>query len=229
MIRYSGVRPIQGEDDRLMRPVCSHQRQLSYVPEFGDWDNDNTPYTPYFENARKERAAGVKMKTDGPKDNPEASMHRRESLQVKADHREVQGPPFVNSSKSTSSVQKHHIEGHRGHHARSRKTSDQQKNGSQYRSITSESGSHGGNSDYSVIMQPTQGRVRSDKKKISSEEGINSFSSSVVGLVKKSIGGYTSVGSTENMQHHRAPEIPKFGAWDETDPRSGEGYTVIFN
>ncbi|XP_039166698.1 RPM1-interacting protein 4 [Eucalyptus grandis] len=29
--------------------------------------------------------------------------------------------------------------------------------------------------------------------------------------------------------HRRAPSIPKFGAWDETDPRSGEGFTVIFS
>lgn len=31
------------------------------------------------------------------------------------------------------------------------------------------------------------------------------------------------------MQHHRATSsIPKFGAWDEADPRSGEGFTAIF-
>ena len=30
-------------------------------------------------------------------------------------------------------------------------------------------------------------------------------------------------------QHQRAASIPKFGAWDETDPQSGEGFTVIFD
>lgn len=30
-------------------------------------------------------------------------------------------------------------------------------------------------------------------------------------------------------QHRREPSIPKFGAWDETDPRLGESLTVIFN
>ncbi|KAI6704105.1 hypothetical protein NL676_013241 [Syzygium grande] len=35
--------------------------------------------------------------------------------------------------------------------------------------------------------------------------------------------------STRVRQHRRAPSIPKFGAWDETDPRSGESFTVIFN
>jgi RPM1-interacting protein 4 len=30
-------------------------------------------------------------------------------------------------------------------------------------------------------------------------------------------------------QHHRVASVPKFGAWDELDPKSGEGFTVIFN
>lgn len=30
-------------------------------------------------------------------------------------------------------------------------------------------------------------------------------------------------------QHHRTPSVPKFGAWDELDPESGEGFTAIFN
>lgn len=30
-------------------------------------------------------------------------------------------------------------------------------------------------------------------------------------------------------QPQRVASVPKFGAWDETDPRSGEGFTAIFN
>lgn len=29
-------------------------------------------------------------------------------------------------------------------------------------------------------------------------------------------------------QHHRATSIPKFGAWDVNDPKSGDGFTFIF-
>lgn len=32
-----------------------------------------------------------------------------------------------------------------------------------------------------------------------------------------------------NKQHHRAASIPKFGSWDVNDPKSGEGFTVIFD
>ena len=30
-------------------------------------------------------------------------------------------------------------------------------------------------------------------------------------------------------QPDRSPALPKFGAWDERDPSSGDGFTVIFN
>lgn len=30
-------------------------------------------------------------------------------------------------------------------------------------------------------------------------------------------------------QSYRSASVPKFGQWDENDPRSGEGFTVIFN
>jgi RPM1-interacting protein 4 len=33
----------------------------------------------------------------------------------------------------------------------------------------------------------------------------------------------------DDDQHHRVASVPKFGAWDESDPKSGEGFTVIFN
>lgn len=31
------------------------------------------------------------------------------------------------------------------------------------------------------------------------------------------------------QQPQRVASVPKFGTWDETDPRSGEGFTAIFN
>ncbi|KAF8391614.1 hypothetical protein HHK36_023920 [Tetracentron sinense] len=33
----------------------------------------------------------------------------------------------------------------------------------------------------------------------------------------------------KTVQPQRAASVPKFGAWDETDPKSGEGFTIIFN
>lgn len=49
-------------------------QKSSHVPKFGDWENDdNVPYTDYFENALKHKS-GVKMNPNDPEENPEAFM-----------------------------------------------------------------------------------------------------------------------------------------------------------
>ncbi|KAK7303358.1 hypothetical protein RJT34_14262 [Clitoria ternatea] len=61
--------------------------QHSHVPKFGNWDNDNVPYTAYFENARR----GIMMNPNDPMENPEAfNMCIRVGENVDAD--EVKGP-----------------------------------------------------------------------------------------------------------------------------------------
>ncbi|KAI4372310.1 hypothetical protein MLD38_010555 [Melastoma candidum] len=46
------------------------QQQRSHVPKFGNWDNNNIPYTAFFEDARKEKS-GVRMNPNDPEENPE--------------------------------------------------------------------------------------------------------------------------------------------------------------
>lgn len=149
-------------------------------------------------------------------------MYMTGGSEINADHHAFQDPLHVNSNKSNSSVGKHRIERHARHHAHQRNTVKQPKIRSQ-KSITSESGSDKSNSDHS-IMKPNHRRVGSDHKKKSLAEGSNTFSLSIPGHARKRSGSHPSV---EN--HHRAPSVPKFGAWDELDPESGEGFTAIFN
>ncbi|XP_044460526.1 RPM1-interacting protein 4-like [Mangifera indica] len=73
------------------------------------------------------------------------------------------------------------------------------------RSIRSESGNKS-HSDYSHL-KPGHRPLKSDQKK-SPSRGSNSF--------------YPS-------RHHGTAFVPKFGAWDEADPKSGERFTVKFN
>ncbi|KAK4548685.1 hypothetical protein RGQ29_032790 [Quercus rubra] len=193
----------------------------SHVPKFGSWDNDNIPYTSYFDNARKKKSS-VKMNPDYPEENPEAFMYMTGVTEINADYHAFQDPLHVNSSKSNSSVGKQHIEGHTRHHAHQRNTVNQPKIGSK-KSITSEYGSDKSNSDHS-IMQPNHQRVGSDHKKKSLAEGSNTFALSIPGHAGKRSGSHPSVET-----HHRAVSVPKFGAWDELDPKSGEGFTAIFN
>ncbi|XP_027338225.1 RPM1-interacting protein 4-like [Abrus precatorius] len=53
---------------------------------------------------------------------------------------------------------------------------------------------------------------------------ISSFSSSIHNRHKS-----TTTSSFNHLSNHEATPIPKFGAWDVTDPKSGEGYSAIFS
>ncbi|XP_031279119.1 RPM1-interacting protein 4-like isoform X3 [Pistacia vera] len=179
----------------------------SHVPKFGNWEKDNIPYTTYFENARKEKA-GMRMNPNDPEENPEAFMYGRGDLEGDGDSRPVQTPVYVDSDKYIS-VEKHNISGHNPQ--------------GRQKSVRSESGNDKSHSDYSH-PQPGHRPLKSDRKK-GPGEGSNSFSPPVQGHTRQRSGSYPS----DETRHHRTASVPKFGAWDETDPKSGEGFTVIFN
>jgi RPM1-interacting protein 4 len=177
----------------LLMPILNYEmtwlQQHSHVPKFGNWDdNDNIPYTVYFENARKDKG-GVKIMN--PND-PEAFMSMREGLEINAVH--------ANSNNSVSSLEKpHKIKGRHSRppaHPRNSSSSNQQKSGS-HRSITSESASDRSGSDYS-LMQPGHRRGMSDmkKKKKNSSDGSNSFSTSVAGHARERTGSYSPAAHT---------------------------------
>ncbi|XP_028126346.1 RPM1-interacting protein 4-like isoform X1 [Camellia sinensis] len=187
-------------------------QQRSHVPKFGNWESDNIPYTAYFENARKERASGVMMNPNDPEENPEAFMFGGRM-----------GTGSDGVSNKSMSLEKQHTEGLHQHKGHRRNTSDQQKSGS-HRSVTSESGSEkSSNSDYSLLQQKHR-HTRSTTRKKSTTEVNN------LGLASP---GHDRLRSASNqlndMSYGSAASVPKFGAWDERDPKSGEGFTVIFD
>ncbi|XP_075523100.1 RPM1-interacting protein 4-like [Primulina tabacum] len=159
-------------------------QQRSHVPMFGNWDGENVPYTACFENARKEKANGIRINPNDPQENPEAFNM-------------VAAPP-----SGKSSVPKKN----RFH---KRNTSDQLKS-STYKSMSSTSDSDKATShDSSVnsIFKPKHQRGRSDRSHFPPLSPVD----------------YADDNSC------RSVAVPKFGEWDEKDPRSAEGFTVIFN
>ncbi|XP_061340786.1 uncharacterized protein LOC133287236 [Gastrolobium bilobum] len=182
----------------------------SHVPKFGNWDSDNVPYSAYFENARKEKS-GTIMNPNDPMENPEAfNTCMRVDQNVDAD--EVKA--YHTNSHNESSILKgsHEVMGNHtrrySHHRRSRESLG---------SFTAEF-SH---SDYSVIGIGPQSDYKRNMSKGGS--GINSFSSSSHNRHRS--GSH----SFNDHANHQATAIPKFGTWDVTDPKSGEGYTAIFS
>ncbi|XP_059636582.1 RPM1-interacting protein 4-like [Cornus florida] len=194
--------------------------QRSHVPKFGNWDSDNVPYTVYFENARKEKTTGVRMNPNDPKENPEAFMFREEGSKSNGVSRAAQVPLQSGSDKLTS-AEKRRVEGHKKQSGHWRNTSDQLKTGSR-KSMTSESGSDKSNSDHSLLHQNHRA-MRPDRKK-SVIEAHGSIVPSPLGPDRLRSGMNPPVENTR-----RSAAVPKFGAWDESDPKSGEGFTFIFN
>ncbi|KAK6149727.1 hypothetical protein DH2020_017252 [Rehmannia glutinosa] len=94
---------------------------------------------------------------------------------------------------------------------------DQQKSASP-KTLASQSSSDKSPSDNSVtsVLRPNHQRKKSDRSKYASDiryppsPGPNSF-------------------NPADDYSYRSVSVPKFGQWDETDPRSAEGFTVIFN
>lgn len=83
------------------------------------------------------------------------------------------------------------------------------------------------NKHVSAGRQHAESRRRPNSPKRSTlDPQKSSFSVSASGSSSDQRSG--SSPSNDN-KHQRAPSIPKFGAWDETDPESGDGFTAIFN
>nr|XP_018633581.2 RPM1-interacting protein 4-like isoform X1 [Nicotiana tomentosiformis] len=74
----------------------------------------------------------------------------------------------------------------------------------------------------SSVNQPTVHRRTSDAKKNKNDRG-NIFVPPSPNRLKN------SRNPSDDLSYYSSASVPKFGAWDEKDPKSGEGFTVIFN
>ncbi|CAM8893568.1 unnamed protein product [Rhodiola kirilowii] len=178
------------------------------IPKFGSWDSENAGYTTRFDSARKERATGVRMNPNDPEKNPEAFMTLKVDLERQRTSQAGKPPLQANSKPSVENIK-----------STTRKTpATPVVKGQSPQSFHSESGS-----EKSLIQQNRTGSKiqRKDASKVS-----YSFSqSSAVRTTLRS-------GNSISQEHHHVDvvaTVPKFGSWDETDPRSGDGFSIIFN
>ncbi|KAI3456487.1 hypothetical protein Pfo_013150 [Paulownia fortunei] len=98
-----------------------------------------------------------------------------------------------------------------------RNTCDQQKSAS-HKTVASGSSSDKSPSDNSVtsFLKPNHRRKKSDRNKYSSDSR------------NPPSPGPNKLNHADDFSF-RSVSVPKFGQWDEKDPRSAEGFTVIFN
>ncbi|GJT88661.1 RPM1-interacting protein 4-like protein [Tanacetum coccineum] len=162
---------------------------------------DNVPYTTYFENARKDKGSGVMINPNDPEQNPEAFMAYGGGSD------DVSNDNIVNDEKNM-------------------------KHGDKKSMTSIDFNRKGSNSDFSNVQQ----NYKSDRRKSSkSRERISNFSppspSHGPNTPRYGYNRADDIPVREfffEIPSHRSASVPMFGAWDEKDPKSGEGFTVIF-
>ncbi|KAE8689683.1 hypothetical protein F3Y22_tig00110933pilonHSYRG00290 [Hibiscus syriacus] len=191
----------------------SEAKLRSHVLKSGEWDDDDLPFKTYFENAGKEKA-GKMMNPNDPKENPEAFMCIRGVQEGNNDCQHDHVPFTSGSSKSESAYK------HRPSSSSRNGSIDHQMSARRQRNTRPGSGSEISTGSDRTVKHLNHHRRTSSCPK-NGRCGGGSFSGS--------ISGQSQLDGNYEYKHHRTTSVPKFGEWDETDPTSGEGFTVIFN
>ncbi|KAL2467108.1 RPM1-interacting protein 4 [Abeliophyllum distichum] len=182
-------------------------QQRSHVPKFGNWDGDNVPYTVYFEKARKEKTGGLMINPNDPEENPDAfnfgGLQHGNSSHSRAASASI--PISPDKPVAAENFQQY---------GRQRNASGQKKSSSS-KTVASESGSDKSTSDHS-LLKPKHLRRRSERNKSLTDSSIPPSA------------GPNRMNHPDDFSY-RSASVPKFGEWDEKDPHSGDGFTVIFN
>ncbi|KAL3619958.1 hypothetical protein CASFOL_034870 [Castilleja foliolosa] len=209
------------------------------VPKFGNWDSEEIPYTICFDNARKGPKSGPTPTQ--PKDQKASEPKRYSSAQTVNDKSKVEAPKVA-------------LEELKPRPARGEDEMKKLVMGSPLRQERNSSnsprhgygGSSAGNTPRGVVGRRSVGSDRSvdhsplhphSARAGGRNSGVSSpswerkaMADGVHGLAPSTPGRSRLSSVTRGDDSpDRSSTVPKFGAWDETDPASAEGYTQIFN
>ncbi|KAF5784751.1 putative RPM1-interacting protein 4/NOI4 [Helianthus annuus] len=194
------------------------------VPKFGNWGEDDVPYTVYFDKARKGKSGGKMINPNDPQENPEMfappaprvkpytepdePVHRR-AVRPTPDHRVGQEDnEYSDNPGRRNSGGSAHQRGGQG-------------------PAVGRSTKHSVGSDQSFDRSPMhphyQAKVTGKGSASPAWEG-KSYDSS------HGTPGRSRMKPTRGDDSpDRGAAVPRFGEWDENNPSSGDNYTHIFN
>nr|XP_019701498.1 NOI-like protein [Elaeis guineensis]XP_019701500.1 NOI-like protein [Elaeis guineensis] len=204
--------------------------QPAHVPKFGNWDSENISYTTYFETVRRDKGDGSKIfNPNDPEENPQAFYPRT----VAQDHQHSE--KHHNDTSTDYHVVKQH---RRKHHRREdrefhRYVEAPRPHRSPFQGVDMDSHrsrNHGTSATMSSSVKrnsdnllPQHQHHRRTNKDLA--EGSHGFSQPPLHQAIPKAGSSQESAAPQ----HRAPSVPRFGSWDETDPQSAESFSVIFN
>ncbi|RWW41866.1 hypothetical protein BHE74_00052622, partial [Ensete ventricosum] len=176
----------------------------------------DVPYTQRFEVVRKGRSGGKAINSEDPHKNLEAVHPNLEDLHPKDDRHQQTLSPLHHgavTSKPTmvSPLHRNGYQPDSDNHRRAGRTS--------------------GGSEDSIECSPLHAhyqvraatRVGVSSPSKGSSEGSHAYASNVASRSRLRTGG------RGDETPEKVSSVPKFGAWDESNPSSGDGYTHIFN
>lgn len=231
------------------RKTLAMTQRPTHVPKFGNWDaNEHIPFTAVFDHARAGKGGGKPINPNDPSENPAAfglgdddsapqppqpRPERRDSNEVGHNRPWEQGTGLP-TRRPSGDGQEYQRPGGESHF----KTTEGARKGSSHAGVR-ESGAteFGVAENYGADASPNhhaayQGRLGNKpasaspgwERKVPSEGG-TVFAPATPGKSRLRAGSTTRGDETPD----RSPALPKFGDWNEKDPSSGEGFTVIFN
>ncbi|XP_049360793.1 RPM1-interacting protein 4 isoform X2 [Solanum verrucosum] len=209
------------------------------VPKFGNWENDdNTPYTVYFDKARQTRGTGKIMNPNDPEENPDMFRNLAPPPEVAPQSkpkRQTEEPPIGRGGQK----REHRLSKEDGEFRQYANSPGRNENmgrkganePSHQRGRGSNSGRTGRQSigsehsfDKSPLHPHYQAKVNNAGRGVASPawEGKNNNS-------YDSSHGTPGRSKVKQENSDRGAAVPRFGEWDENDPQSADNYTHIFN
>lgn len=210
------------------------------VPKFGNWDNDdNVPYTVYFDKARKGRG-GKMINPNDPQENPDMFPDMASPApapapaprsRVRNEPEELIGRRAVRPthdrrvSKEDSDLKLTESPGHIDNVGRRAGAGSAHQRGG---AAAGRSARPSAGSDYSFEKSPLhpnyQAKLTGRGSASPAWEGKSSYESS------HGTPGRSRMRPTRGEESpDRGAQVPRFGEWDENNPQSADNYTHIFN
>lgn len=205
--------------------------QRSHVPQFGNWESgDNVPYTVYFDKARKGRGRDKLINPNDPEENPDLFSDNSSSAQAPTSRAiaEPEEPIRQKPGRSTHDPRRSSEDGDLKQFADNLGGKDNSEAAHQRqggRGVSSgethrRPARYSAGSEHSVERSPLHRQAKVPTR----DGGVNSYESA-----------HGTPGRSRMRPETRGDEtpekgaaVPKFGAWDENNPASAEGFTHIF-
>lgn len=217
--------------------------QRTHVPKFGNWENEeNVPYTAYFDKARKGRTGTKMINPNDPEENPDILSDYSTSADTSLANQKADGGPKPaehgavrpahesRRSKEDNDLKfaNSPVNNHNNLGRRPSSELANQRHGSAGRGAVSgdthrRPGRQSAGSEQSIEKSPLHRHARAAGRDSPSWEGKSSHEGSHGTPARSRL----KPRGDETPDHGAA--VPKFGEWDETNPASADGFTHIFN